>query len=873
MINEEQLLSGLNPAQREAVEYCDGPELIIAGAGSGKTRVLTYKIAYLLQRGLKPWNILALTFTNKAANEMKERIAQLVGEEQASGLQMGTFHSIFSRILRAQADRIGYSHAYTIYDENDSRSLLKKVIRDMGLDDKTYKPATVHGVISKAKNRLYMPDDYVNSFEQLQADRQRNMPELGKIYMAYNQRLRQANCMDFDDLQVLTYRLFVENEDVRRFYSDRFAFVLVDEYQDTNMVQRKIMEQLTQERRKICVVGDDYQSIYAFRGANIDNILLFRKIYEDARLFKLEQNYRSTQSIVLAANSLMKHNGNQIPKELYSKNEEGDQITVLENISDKREAETVCREIKRLKKEEDCAWKDFAILYRTNAQSRLFEEEMRKPSVGLGDKYRIFGGLSFYQRKEIKDVIAYFRLVVNPRDEEAFYRVVNYPSRGIGNTTLQRLAQASRDTGVGVWELLEHPDPSVLPLNRGTMGKLIAFRDLIQGFIDRRQLDDASVLARDIVTKSGIATDLSSDRTPEGESRRENVDELFSGIANFVQTQQEDGDPEHTHIEDYLSTVSLMTDIDDGDDSDDKISLMTIHAAKGLEFKTVFVVGMEENMFPSQMAVSTQRELEEERRLCYVAITRAEKHCYLSWAHQRWRFGSPDMMVRPSRFLKDIEPQYLHIVKDGGKRPVRHGGGLEDGWNDEPVERPFRRPWEEDRQPSWRQRDYESDRPYTGSHPWGSEYRQLDSRMQNSRPVAGQFMADPKPKITSPRQPEEAVNPFGKGFERRLQQSGNWQKVAKAMTNGGRSTGVSSSPRPAGMRRMTESERTGSRGAAQTTGPNGLKVGSIIEHQRFGRGTVMKIEGTGENCKASICFDESGTKQLLLKFARFTIVG
>lgn len=852
MMNEEQLLSQLNEAQRAAVEYCDGPELIIAGAGSGKTRVLTYKIAYLLQRGLKPWDILALTFTNKAACEMKERIASLVGPEQASGLQMGTFHSIFARILRAQADRLGYTHDYTIYDESDSRSLLKKIVKEMGLDDKIYKPATVHAVISKAKNRLYMPEDYVNSFEQLQADRQRNMPELGNIYKTYNQRLLQANSMDFDDLLVLTCRLFQEHEDVRRYYSDRFSFVLVDEYQDTNRVQCRIMEQLTKEHRRICVVGDDYQSIYAFRGANIDNILLFRKSYEEARLFKLEQNYRSTQSIVLAANSLMKHNGNQIPKELYSENEEGEKITVLENISDKREAEAVCREIKRVKREEGCAWKDFAVLYRTNAQSRLFEEEMRKPSVGLGDKYRICGGLSFYQRKEIKDILAYFRLVINPHDEEAFYRVVNCPARGIGNTTLQRLAQSSRDNGVGVWELLEHPEQYALPCNRGTLSKLTAFRDLIRCFISRRALDDASVLARDIVTKSGLAADLSADRTPEGESRRENVDELFSGIADFVQSQLEEGEGQHTHLDDYLATVSLMTDAGSDDGSDDKISLMTIHAAKGLEFKTVFVVGMEEKMFPSVMAVTTQRELEEERRLCYVAITRAEKHCYLSWAHQRWHYGSPDMTVMPSRFLKEIDPRYLRTVRDGGARPLRHSGGLEDGWDDAPVFRSSRS-------------EYESDRPYTGSHLWGPEYRQLSARMQNSRPVAGQFMADPKPKITAPRQPEEAVNPFSKGFEQQLQRSGNWKKVTKAMTSDGR--------QPRTLRRMTASERGATGGGEQMAGPGGLTVGAIIEHQRFGRGTVLKIEGTGENCKATIRFDDSGTKQLLLKFARFNIIG
>lgn len=840
MQTEQELLEQLNDNQREAVTYCDGPQLVIAGAGSGKTRVLTYKIAWLLEHHhLSPWNILALTFTNKAAREMKSRIGQLVGEERARYLQMGTFHSVFSHILRVEAASIGYTSDFTIYDESDSRSLIKNIVKSMGLDDKTYKPSAVHSAISMAKNRLCMPAQYAEDGDLLHRDRQRNMPETYKIYMTYQQRLQQANAMDFDDLLVITYRMLKKNDELRRKYAERFHYVLVDEYQDTNYAQQQIVTLLTQERRQICVVGDDYQSIYAFRGAKIDNILNFNRIYEGARLFKLEQNYRSTQRIVAAANSLMKHNTNQIPKDVFSMNAEGEKVTVFETISDKREAAMVCQEIKRIKSSEDCRWSDFAILYRTNAQSRLFEEEMRKPEVGMGHCYRIYGGLSFYQRKEVKDAIAYFRLVVNPNDEEAFRRIINYPTRGIGDTTVQKIVASAQAHQVSLWEVLNDPLGYRLDVNKGALGKLEQFRLMVNAFMQKSKEVDAYTLADEIVGRSGMKSDLASDTTAEGDSRRQNMDALLSGIAEFVQSQREEDHTDEVGLTDYLSTVSLMTDADSDDGSDDKLTMMTIHAAKGLEFPTVFVVGLEENIFPSQMSVGTPRELEEERRLLYVAITRAEKHCYLSWAHSRWQYGKMDAFVNPSRFLEDIDAKFKTTRTEGGRIfGSRYG-----------IEEPERRPWDD---------DYEINKPYTGARTWGGGYRRMNGRMQNSRPVAGQFMADPKPKETVFKRPEQAVNPFSPSFEEKLRQGGRWKSVSRAMTNGGR---IASAPKSPG-----QSENASGSASA------GLREGQVVEHQRFGRGTVVHVEGSGENSKATVDFETTGRKQLLLKFARFTIV-
>ena len=837
MQTDENILSQLNTAQQQAVTYCDSPQLVIAGAGSGKTRVLTFKIAYLLNHyDLKPWSILALTFTNKAAREMKERIASIVGEERARYLQMGTFHSVFSHILRVEAQAIGYNSDFTIYDETDSRSLIKNILKQMGLDDKTYKPATVHAAISMAKNHLCGPAQYAADGDNLQRDMRRNMPETHKIFMAYQQRLRQANAMDFDDLLTETYRLLKENEEIRQKYANRFQYVLVDEYQDTNYAQQMIVELLTKDNPHVCVVGDDYQSIYAFRGANISNILKFNKVYPTAKLFKLERNYRSTKNIVSAANSLMKHNRSQIDKDVYSENADGDKVTVYETISDKREASIVCREIKRLIKEEHLKYSDIAILYRTNAQSRTFEEEMRKPEVGLGANYRIYGGLSFYQRKEIKDIIAYFRLIVNPDDEEAFRRIINYPARGIGNTTIMKIVAAAEQDGVSLWEVVSRPSEHALDVNKGTMTKLLGFRALIDSFIEEAKEKDALKLGQEIIEKSGIKADLGKDQSAEGDARRENVESLISGMAAFVQAQQEDGEGDYIHLTDYLQTVSLMTDADSDEGSDDKVTLMTIHAAKGLEFNTVFVVGLEENIFPSLMSVDNIKDLEEERRLLYVAITRAEKHCYLTWAHTRWRYGKLDAFVNPSRFISEINPKYLRTEVEGGR-----SAGSFSSWGGNSSARTS---WG-----SYRDDDYEINKPYTGFSDWGDGYSRRSGRMQNSRPVAGQFMADPKPKLTTPHKAETAVNPFSESFERKLRQTGRWSRVSRAMANGGRTASASPSAEA-----------------------SSLNVGNVIEHQRFGKGTVVNIEGTGENRKATVKFEQTGTKQLLLKFAHFNII-
>ena len=814
-----ELFTALNESQRKAVEYCDGPQLVIAGAGSGKTRVLTYKIAYLLEQGMKPWNVLALTFTNKAANEMKQRIATLVGQDAASRLQMGTFHSVFSRVLRVEAERIGFNANYTIYDEADSRSLIKSLVKEMGLDDKVYKPSTVHNLISMAKNHLISASEYVADNEVRQRDSYAKVPETGRIFLAYEQRCRQANAMDFDDLLVMTYRLLLANEDVLLKYQQRFQYILVDEYQDTNYAQQQIVLLLSREHQRVCVVGDDAQSIYAFRGANIDNILNFQQIYPATKLFKLEQNYRSTQRIVQAANSLIKKNERQIPKDVYSRNDEGEKLVLKMAYSDKEEAAIVCKDIKAIRRKEKGEFSDFAILYRTNSQSRTFEEEMRREGI----PYRIYGGLSFYQRKEIKDIIAYFRLVCNPDDEEAMKRIVNYPARGIGNTTVQKIGEAASRCAVSYWQVVSHPQQYGLDVNKGTLAKLQAFMAMMGGFMAKLRTTDAYELGREIIRESGISADLFAGNDPDDISRQQNLEEFMSGLQEFVDTRREEGREAEVYLPDFLQEVSLLTDLDSDDGSESRVLLMTIHAAKGLEFPTVFVVGMEENIFPSPMSCNTLRELEEERRLLYVAITRAERHCILTCAKNRWRYGKMEFDT-PSRFLKDIDPALMTVE-----------GGTEKG-------------------------DYEHNRSYTGTREWsgGSGGRQGSSwRMQNSRPVASQFMADQKPKVTSPRRPEAAVDPFTESFKRQLAASGgNMRRVSDALRNGGRAM-------PAG--------NTGNAGNAASGSP-ALAEGMTIEHQRFGVGTVVKVEGTGENTKATVDFRNVGTKQLLLKFARFTIV-
>ena len=813
----EAIFDALNPAQQEAVSYCDGPQLVIAGAGSGKTRVLTYKIAYLIQSGMKPWSILALTFTNKAANEMKQRIGNIVGQQAARYIYMGTFHSIFSRILRKEAEHIGFTPTFTIYDEQDSRSLLKSIIKERGLDDKIYKPATVHNRISRAKNQLITAERYAADGSAIAYDRECNMPEIANIFIAYQQRCRQANAMDFDDLLLNTFLLFRDKEDVRMKYAQHFSYVLVDEYQDTNYAQQCIVLQLTREKQRICVVGDDAQSIYAFRGANIDNILNFQTIYPQARLFKLEQNYRSTQFIVQAANSLIKKNQRQIPKEVYSRNDKGEKLTLKHAYSDKEEAAIVCKEIRRIRREEKGEYSDFAILYRTNAQSRSFEEEMRKQAI----PYRIYGGMSFYQRKEIKDVLAYFRLVINPDDEEAFKRIINYPARGIGDTTLQRIAKAAQQEGTSFWDIISSAD--LLDVNKGTHTKIDSFRMMIEAFREKAATSDAYELGQEIIKTSGVSADIYSGTDADALSRQENLAELVNSLQDFVITRQEEGRESQTLLADYLQEVALLTDLDSDDQSQSRVTLMTVHAAKGLEFPTVFIVGLEENIFPSQLSLDNPRELEEERRLLYVAITRAERHCIMTCAQNRWRYGRMEFDT-PSCFIRDIDPALIRV--EDSNEPAQQLKGYGRSYNRD---------------------EYQSDRPYRGANEWGAGYPSRSPRVQNSRPVASQFMADPKPKITSPRRLEAAVDPFSERFKQQLQRSGgNMRRIADAVSNGGRT--------------LTNPSATG------------LKEGSIIEHQRFGRGTVLRIEGTGENTKATVEFVNTGTKQLLLKFAKFTII-
>ena len=827
------LLKDLNEAQRAAVEYIDGPSLVIAGAGSGKTRVLTYKIAYLLSQGMKPWSIMALTFTNKAAREMKERIGKLVGNDLAQHLYMGTFHSIFSRILRAEAEHIGFNNNFTIYDESDSRSLIKAIVKEMGLDDKKYKPAAVHAKISMAKNNLMSAAAYESDAAIFEQNKRAQMPEVGKIFVAYVQRCKQANAMDFDDLLTLTYQLFREHEDIRHKYAARFDYVLVDEYQDTNHVQMSIVMQLCQEKQRVCAVGDDSQSIYSFRGANIDNILNYQRQFQGTRLFKLEQNYRSTQTIVEAANSLIKHNRNQIPKDVFSENAKGEKIQYKPAYSDKEEAAIVAKDVKRIRREDGCQYSDFAILYRTNAQSRSFEEEFRKQGI----PYRIYGGLSFYQRKEIKDIIAYFRLVANPDDEEAIKRIINYPARGIGATTVLKIADCAHQNQVSFWEVIGAPERYGLAVNKGTMNKLETFRLLISSFIERAQTTDVYELGDAIIKESGISQDIMSGKDADDLARQENLEEFLSGMSAFVEERREEGRFDELFLQDYLQDVALLTDADsDGDKDEPRVSLMTVHAAKGLEFPTVFVVGLEENIFPSPLSAASLRELEEERRLLYVAITRAEKHCILTNAKNRWRYGKMEF-DNPSRFIDEIDGKLIDSLDEAG-------GSLFGSMSDQPewarAQRP-RRPWEDAEQPRY------------------------SSRYQNSKPVASQFVADPKPSLFDD-EPETS-----RTSGRSSLSEGNFKSV-RALNAAKRYMEAHSShpaSRGTGSSAASVSSSTASSAGSSSCG---LQEGMKIEHQRFGRGTVLKIEGTGENTKATVEFVHSGTKQLLLKYAKFTLV-
>lgn len=776
----------LNEGQRNAVLYNDGPSLVIAGAGSGKTRVLTYKIAYLLENGYQPWNILALTFTNKAAREMKERIARQVGPERARHLWMGTFHSMFLRILHVEAGHIGFTSQFTIYDTADSKSLIRSIIKEMGLDEKVYKPGMVQARISNAKNHLVSPAGYANNKEAYEGDRAAKVPALRDIYQRYWERCRQADAMDFDDLLFYTFLLFRDHPEVLARYQDQFRYILVDEYQDTNFAQHSIVLQLAKNHQHVCVVGDDAQSIYSFRGADIDNILYFTKVYPDTKVFKLEQNYRSTQTIVRAANSLIEKNQWQIRKEVFSEKEKGEAIGVYQAYSDVEEGDIVVNKIAELRREKRYAYSDFAILYRTNAQSRIFEEAMRKRSM----PYRIYGGLSFYQRKEIKDVIAYFRLIVNPNDEEAFKRIINYPARGIGDTTVGKIIAAATGHNVSLWTVLCEPLAYGLNFNKGTVGKLQAFRELISAFITDAAEKNAYEIGADIIRQSGIINDVCQDNSPENLSRKENIEELVNGMSDFCAQRQEEGNP-NVLLGDFLSEISLLTDQDsDKDGDDEKITLMTVHSAKGLEFKNVFVVGMEENLFPSGMVGDSPRALEEERRLFYVAITRAEEHCFLSYAKTRFRYGKMEF-GSPSRFLKDIDIRFLRLPQDAGM---------------------FRRVEEE--AAAFRRENARGFAPDREDAPYGGKER---------------VSVRPKQQIIAPTVPRN-------------------------------------------LKRVAPSANTASTSPSAGGSANRVQQGQLIEHERFGLGEVLKVEGEGDNAKATIRFKNAGDKQLLLRFARFKVL-
>ncbi len=816
MITSEELLSALNDSQRKAVEFCDASSLVIAGAGSGKTRVLTYKIAYLLNQGYEPWSILALTFTNKAADEMKSRIASLLGDKRVDYIWMGTFHSVFLRILRYEHESFGFSSNFTIYDAADSKNLIKAIIKEMGLDDKQYKPGTVQTHISNAKNQLVTAKTYVANRDNFLADQRSKMPLLGEIYTRYSNRCRQAQALDFDDILLYTYYVFLKYPDILEKYASRFKYILVDEYQDTNFAQHQIVLQLSTVHHRVCVVGDDAQSIYSFRGANIDNILCFNQQYPDSKLFKLEQNYRSTQTIVEAANTLIDKNRGQIQKHVFSEKEKGERLTVVEAYSDVEEGDIVVKKIQELHRRENTDYSGFAILYRTNAQSRVFEEKLRK----VGYPYRIYGGLSFYQRKEIKDIIAYFRLTVNPNDEEAFKRIINYPARGIGNTTVQKIIDAANQYNVSLWTVISNPLQYGLTVNKGTYTKIDGFRTLIDEF-HQASLDKergrADKLGAEIIRRSGISNDIYSDVSLEGKARQANMEELSNGLVEFCESRLEEGN-ENLFLTDYLSEVSLMSDLDSDakdkkkqDNSQGHITLMTIHSAKGLEFNTVFVVGLEENLFPSAMSNENMRELEEERRLFYVAITRAERHCYLTYAKSRLRYGKMEFS-NPSRFINDIDPRYLDMHTS-----MRNNR-------------------------SYRNDDIEV--------PWASKRRNVRESLFGSRRFD---FEEPDAQYV---QPNDNIRP--RGF-RPSQPKQEPQKVAPLTP-------------PSGFKKVNGTKKDNGTPPSVNATNDMIAVGKHIEHERFGLGVVEKLEGSGDNMKATVSFQNAGTKQLLLKFARFRVI-
>lgn len=764
----EEFLQQLNESQRDAVLYNEGPSLVIAGAGSGKTRVLTYKIVYLLNNNISPYNILALTFTNKAAREMKTRIGAIVGEDIARRLWMGTFHSIFSKILRRESERIGFRSDFTIYDAQDSKNLIKAIIKEKGLDDKVYKPASIQARISKVKNALITPFQYETDKDLITDDNYSKKGRTCEIYMTYWNRCRTAQVMDFDDLLLYTYLLFNENPDIVEKYRNLFRFILVDEYQDTNSAQHEIVYQLAQTHHRVFVVGDDAQSIYSFRGANIGNILNFQKTYPESKLFKLERNYRSTQNIVNAANSIICKNKSQIHKTVFSKKEEGEVIQIISAYSDYEEGYNVASRIAEMRMLNQFDYKDFAILYRTNAQSRIFEEALRKLNI----PYKIYGGLSFYQRREIKDVIAYMRLVVNPNDEEAFKRIINYPARGIGDTTVKKIIAAADMHRVSLWEIINKPLEYNLAVNKGTLSKLEGFHHIISSFIEMNTEKNAYEVGEAIIRNTGISSELYQDKTPEGISRTQNIEELLNSLYDFTSSRLEEGNPD-IFLSNFLAETALLTDQDtDKEANSDRITMMTIHSAKGLEFRNVFVVGLEEDLFPSERCKHNPSEIEEERRLFYVALTRAEENVILTYAKSRFRNGQ-SYMVTPSRFIKEIDRDYVKLPKD-----------LVFGIPERNI--------------------------VSGNTTYSSN-------RNNSR-----------------------IGRISPSFE----QTRKLYKIEKA---------------------TAEPE------SKQSIGD--LHIGNIIRHDRFGMGKVIELAGEGGDAKATVEFDSFGRKQLLLKFAKFEIVG
>lgn len=765
-MQQTEYLDNLDESQRKAVEYIEGPSLVIAGAGSGKTRVLTTKIAFLTAHGLKPWNILALTFTNKAAREMRERVAAIVGEEVAKYLVMGTFHSVFAKILRKEAPLLGYTSKFTIYDRTDSTSLVKNIVKGMGLDVKVYKPSIVLSKISQAKNNLILAEEYFNDPDILKRDDSDKVPEVGHIYMKYQQRLKASDAMDFDDLLVKMYILLTTHEEVRRKYVDRFNFVLVDEYQDTNRTQARILWLLTRERQMLCVVGDDAQSIYAFRGADIGNILNFTRIFPDARLFKLERNYRSTKSIVDAANSVIAHNRNRIPKDVYSLADAGQKIEIYPTESDVEEAERVVKSVCKTNADNGVPYSEIAVLYRKNAQSRVIEEALRKSGV----PYRVYGGLSFYERKEVKDAIAYFRMTVNPNDDEAFRRVVNYPARGIGNTTLEKLMSVATNNEISLWETVNTFAAKELGVSATTYGRISKFVAMINGFAAKAGELDAYALGNEILEESGVRTEIVTDTSDL--SRKENLDELINALYDFVAQETEtNGSAENATIENYLADVALLTDADKNDADKEKVSLMTIHSAKGLEFSAVCIVGLEEEIFPGHQAFFDSRELEEERRLFYVALTRAKEYCYISYARFRFSYGNVTESD-PSRFVKELDSSCVHFNDRKSKgcygQPRRSFGGFDD-----------------------------------------------NRFTLQASPVFGRT-----------------------AIRRENQESDGAQTLESAKTQAG----------------------------------DIIKVGTVVEHRRFGKGVVKRIMDAGDTAKVNIEFYDSGTKDLLLKFAPLAVL-